>query len=48
MQVRGIIALKIVGERNVVWDILDAMEKHAESHPGNFKLTGVYKTVDEE
>ena len=43
MQVRGTITLEIVGERkNVVWDTLDAMEKHAESHPGNFKLAGVY------
>ena len=49
MQVRGIITLEIVGKRkDVVWDILDAMEKHAELHPGEFKLAGVYKSVEEE
>ena len=49
MRVRGTITLEIVGERkDVVWDTLDDMEKHAEYHPGNFKLAGVYKSVEEE
>ena len=48
MRARGVVTFEIVGERSLVWTVLDVVEKQVESRPENFKLIGVFKSVNEE